>query len=361
MRVPVISAALLRTGLGVQMLLDPLKRLPLDGGIVPEAQEPLDASVPAKPGELAFSVVAVPLLRFSDSLRQRHGPAQNGKRLGIAKRAQRAGVVPILRCDGGGLFEQALREHSGSASVNTVVKRGAGWVQTELQQPEASQGIAAGAPLLRLRLAAEQRDLKTADELGLVVRVNGGCGLRIEASKDAVQGRGTATCGVSAEAVAKSFVAWGSGRQTVEQRAEVQACAAGDDRQAATAANLAESGATGAGVVSGGGRLVRVKQIEAMVRDPRALGEGRLGGADVHTAVHGDGVAGEDFAVALLLQPERKGRLATGSWTCDDNQGLGVLRVWRGIRLSIHRQAQDWATTGATSPKRRHALPRHAR
>src|SRR5579875_1216931 len=273
MRVPVISAALLRTGLGVQMLLDPLKRLPLDGGIVPEAQEPLDASVPAKPGELAFSVVAVPLLRFSDSLRQRHGPAQNGKRLGIAKRAQRAGVVPILRCDGGGLFEQALREHSGSASVNTVVKRGAGWVQTELQQPEASQGIAAGAPLLRLRLAAEQRDLKTADELGLVVRVNGGCGLRIEATQDAVQGRGTSPCGVGAEPFAQGFIARRSGRQTVEQRAKVKACAAGHNGQAATAADVAESGPASAGVVACGGRLVRVKQIETMVRNPRARQE----------------------------------------------------------------------------------------
>ena len=51
-----------------------------------------------------------------------------------------------------------------------------------------------------------------------------------------------------------------------------------------------------AGVVAGGAGMGWVVEVEAVVGDEGALGECGLGGAELHVAVDGDGVAGEDLA-----------------------------------------------------------------
>ena len=67
-----------------------------------------------------------------------------------------------------------------------------------------------------------------------------------------------------------------------------------------------------AGVVAGGAGLVGGEDIDEVVGDAGAFGESGLGGADLHAAVDGDGVAGDDLAGEAFGESEGKGGLAAG-------------------------------------------------
>ena len=75
-----------------------------------------------------------------------------------------------------------------------------------------------------------------------------------------------------------------------------------------------------AGVVAGGAGVGWVVEVEAVVKDEGALGEGGLGGAELHVAVDGNGVAGEDLAAEALGEGERERGLARGGCAEDDDQ-----------------------------------------
>ena len=68
--------------------------------------------------------------------------------------------------------------------------------------------------------------------------------------------------------------------------------------------DLAQGGAGLTGVVAGGEGMVGGGDVDEMVLDLGALGERGLGGAEVHAAVDGYGVATDDFAVELLGEGE---------------------------------------------------------
>ena len=57
-----------------------------------------------------------------------------------------------------------------------------------------------------------------------------------------------------------------------------------------------------------------------MVRDAGALGERGLGGADLHAAVDGDGVAADDLAGEALGESEGEGGLAAGGGAGEDDE-----------------------------------------
>ena len=122
----------------------------------------------------------------------------------------------------------------------------------------------------------------------------------VEASQEAVE------IGPFAKTFAERFVAGGRRGEAVQQGAKIEACAAGDDGELVAIADLGERGAGEAGVVAGGGGLVRVEQVEAVVGDAGAVGGRGFGGADVHAAIDRNRVAGEDFAVKPLGEVQRQ-------------------------------------------------------
>ena len=64
--------------------------------------------------------------------------------------------------------------------------------------------------------------------------------------------------------------------------------------------DFAEGSAGLARVVAGGEGMVGGGDVDEVVRSEGALGERGLGGAQVHAAVDGYGVATDDFAAELL-------------------------------------------------------------
>ena len=79
-----------------------------------------------------------------------------------------------------------------------------------------------------------------------------------------------------------------------QERGDVEPGAAGDDQVAAGLRGLARGFARRFEPAAGAEGLVGVREVDAAQDDARALGGGRLGGADVHAAVDEHRVGGED-------------------------------------------------------------------
>ena len=112
------------------------------------------------------------------------------------------------------------------------------------------------------------------------------------------------------------------GEEAVDEGAQVEAGAAGDDGQVAAFGDSGEGFAGLAAVVAGGAGFVGPCDVDHVVLDEGALFVGRLGGADLHLAVDGDGVAADDLAVELLGEAEGEGGFAAGGGADEDDEGL---------------------------------------
>jgi hypothetical protein len=199
--------------------------------VAAEAGEPVDCGIFAEPCELAFGVVAMALLGLGDGLVAGDLAAQDGDGLGVAERGERATVDAIAFDELRGLFHQAAIEHLGGAVVDAGIELGAGRVETEAEDAEAGERVAALLPLAGDGLARGEGDLDGADELGRVVGVDLDGGGGVEAREDAVE-MGGAGVRALAQLVAQRFMAGWTGEEAVEQRAQVEAGAAGDDGEA---------------------------------------------------------------------------------------------------------------------------------
>ncbi len=100
-----------------------------------------------------------------------------------------------------------------------------------------------------------------------------------------------------------------SGEEAFCKRAEVEAGSAGDDGELSAAGDFAEGGAGAAAVFAGSKWLVGIGDIDEVMRDAGALCESGLGGADIHAAIDGDGIATHNLAVEALGKRERERRL----------------------------------------------------
>ena len=103
----------------------------------------------------------------------------------------------------------------------------------------------------------------------------------------------------------------------VEQRLDVEHRAADDDRQRTAGRDGLDVGGGGLLVARDGRGLGDVEHVELVVRDAAALGDGELGGADVHAAVQLHGVGVHDLAAEAFGDVERQLRLA-GAGRPDD-------------------------------------------
>ena len=99
-------------------------------------------------------------------------------------------------------------------------------------------------------------------------------------------------------------------RQPFRERLEVQHGATAKDRRAAARANVRHGGQR---VAHERRRRIgqrRIDDVEQVMRHARPVGGGRLGGADVHAAIHLRRIDGDDFAVEASCQVERERALA---------------------------------------------------
>ena len=102
------------------------------------------------------------------------------------------------------------------------------------------------------------------------------------------------------QAVAQRLVAGRTFKQAFQQRAEVEAGTAGKNRKPAALGNLRDGCPCQACVFAGGAKLVRVENIDQVMGNAAALGQGQLGGADIKVAIHLQGVAVDNFSVEHL-------------------------------------------------------------
>lgn len=122
------------------------------------------------------------------------------------------------------------------------------------------------------------------------------CGRRVEASEDAVEMSWAALLGAVTELSAEWFVAWWRGEQAVEKGAQIQAGSTNDDGQASAFGDSGDRFAGEAAVLASGAGLVGSEDVDQVVRHAGALGERGFSGADLHSSIDSDRVAGDDFA-----------------------------------------------------------------
>jgi len=298
---------------------------------------------------LAFGVVAVALRGQRDGLVAAKLATQNSDGLGVAERGEGSAFEAIGFDELGGLFDQAAVEHLGGAAVDAGVEGWSGRIEAQPEDAVAGERVAGLLlPLLGDGLPGGEGNFDGADDFWAVVGVDEGGGCGVEASKDAVEVGGAFLGRAGAEFFAERLVALGRGEEAVEQRAQVKAGASGDDRQHFVLFStlfareygwvlwipritrryiwhppLADSGDSFAGeaaVVAGGAGFVGGEDVDEVVRDAGALGQSGFSGADLHAAVDGDRVAGDDFAGEALGQGEGEGGFAAGSRAAEDDE-----------------------------------------
>ena len=272
----VLGGGDLRTGtvgIRLQHLLYKLAGLGSDGGIVAEALEPADVGLTAKPGELAFGVVAVGLASGGDALGFGGFATQDGASLAVAKRIEGAGCFAVLGDESAGFVDEAVGEHRGGAGVDAGVKAGPGRVDSDAEDTIAGERVAAGFPCLGERLAGCEADFDGADELGLVVGVDARSGSWIETAEKAVQPSGAVDCSAALEVGAGLFRALWAGEKAIDQSTQVEACATGHDGQLLAGNDGGQGLTCEAGVVAGCAKLVGGKDVDEVMLPGKQRGE----------------------------------------------------------------------------------------
>lgn len=110
-------------------------------------------------------------------------------------------------------------------------------------------------------------------------------GLRVEMLQHAMKMAGAVFEGGRAEAFAKSFGALREIGEPFEERAEIETGADGNNGKAFAGAKIGEGGEGAFAVITGGGRLGRIEDVEKMMRNGGTFRRRWLGGADVEAAV----------------------------------------------------------------------------
>ena len=142
----------------------------------------------------------------------------------------------------------------------------------------------------------------------------------INAFEDAVQAS-RAFFGLNApKAITQSIGARRTGEETEQQRAQVEAGAAGDDGQMAPAGDVRDGNAGVSAIVAGRVAVVWRGDIDEVMRDLAALFERWLGRADLEIAIDGDGVAADHFSLEELREAEGQRGFATSRGAEQDDQ-----------------------------------------
>lgn len=282
----------------------------------------------AKPGHLAFGVVAMALLRCGDGCRFGERAAQNCHCLPVSQSIQRPDGTEAID-QRTGFSEQALGEHTRGSLVDASVKLWSRRVEADAQKPEAGERLAPLGEQLRHGATRGQRNLQGADELGSIVGMDAAGSRGVQACEQAMQPSGTAPRMAGTQALAQLRVALRAEKKALRERAQIQPGAARDEGNDSASGDGAHGGASLARVVAGAEIAVRIADVEQMMPHQRAFGCSGLGRADLHAAIDGDRVATDDLDGQVTGQSQGKsGFAACGRPQQEDGE-------WRGLDFSL--------------------------
>jgi hypothetical protein len=151
-----------------------------------------------------------------------------------------------------GFFEQAFAEHAFGALVDARVELAAIRIQADFQNAEAAERFAG--------TAFGTGEFDGADQLLLIVGMDAGCSSSVDAAKKAMQSHGAPGCHLC-EPFAEGWIALRSRRKPVEERAQIEAGTAGENRDLPAAGDAGKQRTCEAGVGAGSEFLVGVEDI----------------------------------------------------------------------------------------------------
>ena len=321
-------------------------------GVVAEGFEPVQVWLAAEPRELALGEAARGSLDICDchgeadaafEMRAQVGVADELEGFGVGRNA--AGVVthPFThffthprRNEVTDFVQPAGGEHGIDARVDAGVK---GWAWR--READFRDGIAfecvytrsgtrflsrfglAGAENFGDGFSGEDAHLDGADYFLGVARGDAGGGFAVEAGEDFVQVRCATLFCAASQTLAQFFRARGSVGEAFEERAEVESCAGGNDRQLVAAAEIVERDERVTAVVAGGENFVRLDEIDEVMCDALPVAARDLRGADVEVAIDLRRIADEDFAVEAAGEFDGERGFAGGGGAEDDDEAGG--------------------------------------
>jgi len=120
--------------------------------------------------------------------------------------------------------------------------------------------------------------------------------------------RGGSALGERMEAGAKRLMTAGSWRKAVEKGAQIKSSAARDDRESLPVADAGEDLPAEAGVRPGCQFAVNAQDVDQVVWNAAARGDGKLGRSDIHSPIYLNRIAVNDFSLERF--GEKQGEFA---------------------------------------------------
>lgn len=211
-----------------------------------------------------------------------------------------------------GFSEPALIDHDLGASSDTVSQFGS--IRVEPGSEAGSEvRFADGVGLISGDGAAgEFVDFESADDASEVLWMESPGGHGVNLLQLVVDPMRAMLPGEFIPAAADFPVGWRALSESAEECFEVESGAA-DEEWSVSALQDGCSRDGGVFEVFGDAEfLIRIDEIEQVMGDLELFGEAGFCGADIHVAVDGHGIEGEDFGVELLSEEQRNGGLAGG-------------------------------------------------
>jgi len=289
------------------LLVQPLQRLLLQERIVAKACEPVHRGFAPKPGELALRVAAGGLLNRGARLLHREPVLQDFAQFAITDKVERFRVFgqPGME-QGTNFFDPAICEHGVGSGKDSLVQSFADRGEPNLQRAPTLQWSAATSVQLGERHFGEQAHFDGTNQFLLVRGGDFLRGLGIEARQDPMQVPGTMFLRAVPQPLAKLLGALRDVREALEECAQIQSRANGENREARAVAQIGEDREGHLPIAACRGRVLRAEHINQVMRNPAALGRRRLCRAHVEPAIELRRIARDYFAAELFRQPNSK-------------------------------------------------------
>lgn len=279
-----------------------------DFRIIAEAREPVDCRLFAEPGHLALRKSSSGLLNLLNRLFPSQPPCEVRPQFRVADKLKSFCVGRDAARDQPADFLDPTREdHRFDARMNPFIKRRARGEKPDLPDFVPYEAAPARAMNLANRRACEKPDLNRANDFLPIAGSNPRGRLRVEPHQNAMEMLRFFPLGFCAQALSQPFgPSWCIG-QTLEQRAQIQSGARGENRKLAAAANVFENFPSAPRIIAGREDILRLDDIHKMMGNTLLLASRDFRGADVEMAVDLRGIADENFAAHPLseLNPER--------------------------------------------------------
>jgi len=331
-------------------------------GVVAEGFEPVDVWLAAEPRQLALGEAARGSLDICDCHGEADAAFEVSAQVGVADELERFGVgsnasgvvahplthslthsfthsfTHFRRNEGADFVEPASGEHLIDTRVDAGVEGRARRRESDFRDGVAFEYVfthpgfftclttrftTVGAKNFGDGFSGEDAHFDGADYFLGVARSDAGGGFGVEAREDFVQVRCAALFCDVAQTLAQFFRPRGSVGEAFEERAEVESCAGGNDRQLVAAAEIVERKERVAAVVAGGENFVGLDEVDEMMRNFLLVARENFRGADVEVAIDLRRIADEDFAFEALGEFDGERGFAGGGGAEDDDEARG--------------------------------------